>query len=87
LKENGQTVIFEQSGARQRLILKEVQGTQAGTIEFYGKTKANLHVIEQPVDFTEEMEPVSVFEKETAKFHAKVSRANAKVKWFRVAAC
>ena len=83
LKENGQTVIFEQSGARQRLILKEVQGTQAGTIEFYGKTKANLHVIEQPVDFTEEMEPVSVFEKETAKFHAKVSRANAKVKWFK----
>ena len=83
LKEDGETVIFKQEGARNKLILKECQGTQSGAVEFYGKTKAHLHVIEQPVDFTEEMEPVVVFEKEMAKFHAKVSRANAKVKWFK----
>ena len=83
LKEDGETVIFESQGARNKLILKECQGTQSGPVEFYGKTKAHLHVIEQPVDFTEEMEPVVVFEKEMAKFHAKVSRANAKVKWFK----
>ncbi|CBY33821.1 unnamed protein product, partial [Oikopleura dioica] len=76
-------VVFEQSGTRQRLLLKNVQLTQAGKVEFYGKTAASLTVLESPVDFTEEMDNLEVEEKTQAEFKCTLSRATAQVKWFK----
>ena len=76
-------VIFEVSGVRQRLVLKNVQDDMRGKIEFYGKSSANLNVLASPVDFTEEMDNVEVEEKETAEFKTCVSRKSAQVRWFK----
>ena len=83
LLTESEDVIFEQSGTRQRLVLKNVQLTQAGKVEFYGKTAASLTVLESPVDFTEEMDNLEVEEKTQAEFKCTLSRATAQVKWFK----